>query len=175
SRQGTGKSISLPLNLVANNIYGDIVIGFKENNETINNRFIYREIYESDKEELLKGTLIKENFLNYKISLRLVGEEIIDFKASNYIKYFSLSSLNFNIKIRTREDGDRFTPYGMKGSKKLKDLFIDLKINRENRDKIPLLIIDNNIGWIVGHRVSEKFKINKKSKYILEVKFESEE
>lgn len=176
STQETGKSINLPLNLIANNTYGDVVIGFNKNKEKLKNESIYKEITHLDKDELLKGIVLKEKFLNYKVELRLVGSnEVIDFKSSNFIKYFSIPSLDFNIKVRGRCDGDKFTPYGMKGSKKLKDLFINLKVNREDRDKIPLLLINNNIGWIVGYRVSEKFKINKNSKYILEVKFESEE
>jgi len=59
----------------------------------------------------------------------------------------------------------------MNGSKKIKDIFIDLKIPREKRDFIPLLCFSNEISWIIGHKVSDKFKIDKHTNNILEVKY----
>ena len=63
----------------------------------------------------------------------------------------------------------------MIGSKKLKSLFIDLKISKDKRDKIPLICFGDNIAWIVGYRISELFKVDKNTKNILAIKFESEE
>ena len=57
----------------------------------------------------------------------------------------------------------------MSGSKKLKDIFIDMKIPKEERDSVPLLCFDENISWIVGLRVSEEYKITNKTKNILKV------
>jgi tRNA(Ile)-lysidine synthase len=64
-------------------------------------------------------------------------------------------------------NGDRFTPLGMKNMTKLKDFFISLKIPKEERKTIPLLLSDGNIVWIVGHRIDERFKITEKTKKIL--------
>ena len=69
--------------------------------------------------------------------------------------------------IRNRRDGDFFTPLGMKGRKKLKDLFINEKIDKSKRNKIPLILFNNEIAWIVGLRISEKFKITEETKRIL--------
>lgn len=46
----------------------------------------------------------------------------------------------------------------MKGCKKVKDLFIDLKIPKEDRAEIPLVCFGDEIGWIVGYRVSDLYK-----------------
>ena len=81
------------------------------------------------------------------------------------VKYFDFDKVKDNIILRYRKDGDRFTSLGMKGSKKLKkDLFIDFKIPRHERDTIPLICFGNEIGWIVGYRISDKFKIDNNTK-----------
>ena len=76
--------------------------------------------------------------------------EEINFKEDNLTRYFDYDKIKNNIIIRNRKDGDRFIPYGMKGQKKLKDFFIDLKIPKEERELVPLLCIDEDIAWVVG-------------------------
>ena len=66
-------------------------------------------------------------------------------------------------------------PLGMKGNKKLKDLFMDLKIPKDKRNEIPLICFGDDIGWVVGYRVSEKFKVSKDTKNILQIRIGSEE
>lgn len=69
--------------------------------------------------------------------------------------------------IRGRKDGDKITPTGMKGEKKLKDIFINEKIAKEKRDSIPLVIHNDNIVWIAGVRGNEKY--NSKEKYCIKL------
>lgn len=57
----------------------------------------------------------------------------------------------FPLKVRTFRPGDRFRPSGMDGSKKLKDFFIDAKVDREVRGGLPLLE-GEEILWVVGMR-----------------------
>jgi tRNA(Ile)-lysidine synthase len=63
------------------------------------------------------------------------------------------------LRVRTFRFGDSFIPLGMKGRKKLKNFFIDLKIPRAERLKIPLVISGNDICWVAGLRIDERFKI----------------
>ena len=86
-------------------------------------------------------------------------EKRYNFKKNDYVKYFDYDKINGKITIRYRRDGDRFIPIGMKGTKKLKDIFIDLKIDKLKRNKIPLICFNDEIAWIVGYKVSEKFKV----------------
>ena len=65
--------------------------------------------------------------------------------------------------------GDKFKPLGMKGSKKLKEYFIDEKIERAERDKIPLICDQKGILWIVGHRLSELGRVTKITKRFLQL------
>ncbi|QXM07239.1 tRNA lysidine(34) synthetase TilS [Crassaminicella indica] len=82
-------------------------------------------------------------------------------------KYFDFDKIKSHLIVRNRRNGDRFTPFGMKGSKKLKDFFIDEKISREERDKIPLVCDGEEIIWVIGHRMSENYKVEKETKNVL--------
>ena len=57
--------------------------------------------------------------------------------------------------VRTRRPGDRFQPSGMQATKKLQDFFVDQKVPRSWRDRVPLLVADRGIAWVVGYRVAE--------------------
>ena len=61
--------------------------------------------------------------------------------------------------VRNRRKGDRFQPLGMSSPKKLKDFLIDRKIAADVRDRIPLLLWNDEIVWVAGVEVSERFKV----------------
>ena len=56
--------------------------------------------------------------------------------------------------VRTFRNGDRISPFGMTGSKKVKELFIDAKVPRSQRRNIPLLFCGDTLLWVCGMRVS---------------------
>ena len=80
---------------------------------------------------------------------------------------FDFNRVQFPPKLRNRQEGDRFQPFGMQGSKKIKDLLIDAKIPRHERDWVPILVSGDEILWVVGHRTSERFKIGSRTKRYL--------
>jgi tRNA(Ile)-lysidine synthase len=59
-------------------------------------------------------------------------------------------------QLRTRRPGDCIRLPGMKGNKKLQDFFVDQKIPREQRDRIPLLAIGNRVLLIIGDELSNR-------------------
>lgn len=72
------------------------------------------------------------------------------------------------LMIRSWRAGDRFCPSGMKGrSKKLQDLFIDLKVPKEKRDRIPLLVSSEGIVGVLGYRQDERFRVGSSTRYCL--------
>jgi tRNA(Ile)-lysidine synthase len=46
----------------------------------------------------------------------------------------------------------------MSGEKKLQDFFVDAKVPRQERARIPLLLAGGRIAWVVGQRVAEDFR-----------------
>ena len=89
-------------------------------------------------------------------------------KNMQYIDYLTLKE---NPMVRAREQGDFIHPLGTKGKKKLKDYFIDKKINRWERDAIPLIAIGNEIVWVVGVGVNEKYKLDDKTTLALKITY----
>ncbi|MEI7903898.1 MAG: tRNA lysidine(34) synthetase TilS [Candidatus Firestonebacteria bacterium] len=82
-----------------------------------------------------------------------------------------LDTLELPLLARTRKPADRFRPLGMKGNKKLQDLFVDAKIPEFERDSVPI-ITDNSgrIAWVVGLRIDDRFKITPGTKKVLHLK-----
>lgn len=165
----TGKEIMLPRSLAALNNYGDIEL-YVANEKDVKDK--------SKSEYILKinndNNLI-DNRLIVHISI-INAKEKSDFNSKdNLVKFFDYDKINGEIKLRYRKNGDKFVPFGMSGSKKLKDLFIDLKIPKDKRDDIPLILFGEEIAWIVGYRISDKFKVDKNTKNILQIKIEREE
>lgn len=169
AKNNSGKAIDLPNKIYAENIYGDIYIKERIN---INNIDVKQEIVVNKNE--INGKKIFFDNENIEFSL-LKNDSNLDLNQNNFIKYFDFDKINDSISLRKRKNGDKIIPLGMKGSKKIKDLFIDMKVPKEERDCIPLLCFDENISWIVGIRVSEEYKITNKTKNILRVIVERKE
>ncbi|MGB9627846.1 MAG: tRNA lysidine(34) synthetase TilS, partial [Thermodesulfobacteriota bacterium] len=117
-----------------------------------------------------------------KTSIKEIGHEILveevktgvrveELKASPRVAFFDFQSLKFPLKVRNFRPGDRFQPLGVKGTQKLKEFFIDHKIPRFERTKIPLLISGEMIAWVVGYRINEKVKVTEKTDRVLRVEF----
>jgi tRNA(Ile)-lysidine synthase len=71
---------------------------------------------------------------------------------------FGPAVLTLPLCVRAWRPGDRFRPLGMRGTKKLQDFFVDSQIPREARSQIPLLVAEDRIAWVVGHRIAEPFR-----------------
>jgi tRNA(Ile)-lysidine synthase len=85
------------------------------------------------------------------------------------IVYLDADKLNYPLTARNFQPGDRFVPMGMKGHKKVKNFFIDLKIPSEERALTPVLTSGEDIVWICGYRIDERFKVTSQTKKILKI------
>ena len=157
------KKIDLPGNVFVENVYGDINIKIKTiKEEKIEDIFL--NINEISEKEI--------NYGDYIFKFKLIeNEKNMNFSEKNNTRYFNVDNVNDNIIIRRRKNGDKIVPLGMKGSKKLKDLFIDMKIPKEERDLIPIIQFGDDIAWIVSYKLSDKYKVTKDAKKILEINF----
>ena len=69
--------------------------------------------------------------------------------------------------MRTRQPGDVISPKGFSGTKKLQNYFVDRKIDRDLRDKLPLLCLGNQVLWIPGYEINEKFRADENTERLL--------
>ena len=72
--------------------------------------------------------------------------------------------------MRNRHQGDKIRLVG--GSKKIKDLFISMKLPKEKRSYVPILLDGDTVVAVCGHRVSVYYKVDEDTKRILEFRLE---
>ena len=70
-----------------------------------------------------------------------------------------LASIRFPVRVRARKPGDRIRPFGMKGRKKLSDIFIDGKIPLGMRDRYPVFEDRDGLFWVPGVAADERTRI----------------
>lgn len=64
-----------------------------------------------------------------------------------------------SVTVRSRRPGDRLWPLGAPGGRKLKDVLIDHRVPREERDRLPLVEIGGRIAWVPGVTIDEAFRL----------------
>ena len=125
----------------------------------------YEEIYMKTNDEKIFG--------KYKFKTSLVSYDYYKNSSKKNKVFYSFENFDdISIKIRYRVNGDYFTAMKDGKRKKLKNFFIDEKIDKNLRDKIPLLFINNKLSWIVNLRRSEDFKVKKNDDNILMISVE---
>ncbi|MDY5980540.1 MAG: tRNA lysidine(34) synthetase TilS [Fusobacterium mortiferum] len=92
----------------------------------------------------------------------IIEAEYVERGEQNKNCFYTNLKLGDTLIVRGRKDGDKIIPTGMKGEKKLKEIFINEKIGKEKRDSIPLIVHNDNIVWIAGVRGNEKYNSTEK-------------
>jgi tRNA(Ile)-lysidine synthase len=155
------KSIYLP-NLEVYKNYNELIFTKKKNKKFPEYEYKVLELEEIYLKE------IGARF-SFRLDSLLQNEEIGKNRLEIILDY---DKIKMPLWIRNRRKGDRFTPLGLNGRKKLKDLFIDRKIPLRERDRIPIVLDREKILWIVGIEISDLIKVDKDTKRILRIKCE---
>lgn len=152
----TGKKINLTEGFTIEISYGNLII-----NKTVEkiNDFEYNIVLNETK-------YIKE--INKNLFLNVIDISQADIKNKNIIS-LDYDEIKGNLVARNRRRGDLMMPCGMNGNKKIKDIFIDLKIPLEERNKKLIIADDENILWLEGYRINDKYKVSAATKKILTI------
>lgn len=87
------------------------------------------------------------------------------------IAVVAADDLDRSLVVRSRRPGDRFRPLGLAGHKKLQDLFVDHKIARTHRDRVPIVVDKKDrIVWVAGVAVSEDFRVTSRTRDVVILK-----
>lgn len=129
----------------------------------------------TEKMELKLGS---ETKINDKFSLETEIIDICDFSFSKRkeVAAFDYEKLKLPLSVRNRKEGDSLKPLGMSGHKKIKDILIDQKIPKYERDELPLIVDeDDNIIWLAPCKISDDYKIttNTNKVIIIRLKYNS--
>jgi tRNA(Ile)-lysidine synthase len=148
----TGRTITLPGEFKAIRERENIIIFASQKPENI---------------EIIKISQGEEKKLNgKKISIRRVSSAG-KIGADRNEEFISGDNLKPDFIIRRWKAGDRFIPFGSKGSKKISDFLNEQKIPSHKKSEQLLLINDSRIVWVIGLRLDNRFKIEDSTKYIM--------
>ena len=144
--------IDLPNNIIVLKEYG--YIKFKKIDELVFSDYEY--------------TLIDEVEVEYGI-IKLVKESD---DTSNYCIRLNSNDIKLPLIVRNRRDSDRIQIKNLNGTKKINDIFIDCKIDKEKRNSLPIVVDSNNtVVWIPGIKKSN-LDIPINNSYDIIVKYE---
>ncbi|HMT28392.1 MAG TPA: tRNA lysidine(34) synthetase TilS, partial [Bacteroidia bacterium] len=107
--------------------------------------------------DLVPGTLSMEEV---NVSYHNSGSEPIDFR-SKHTAYIDADKVKFPLTVRRWKQGDVFHPFGMKGSKLVSDFLTDEKISAAEKEIVYLLLSGDNVMWIAGYRIDERYRLEK--------------
>ena len=88
---------------------------------------------------------------------------------NRYTKWFDYDKITTTLVLRTRQQGDYLTIDTALHTKSVKQYMIDEKIPKMRRDSMYILADGSHILWIPGYRISERYKVDKSTKRILQV------
>ena len=96
------------------------------------------------------------------------------FPKKTYTKWFDYDIIKSTVKIRHKQPGDYITIDKNGSTQSLKKYFVNVKVPREDREKIWLAADGSHILWIIGWRISEAVKINGNTGKVLKIHVEEE-
>jgi len=122
------------------------------------------------KQHLPEEFLIQSKNENVKIPLNLSFCNIDNISNMSFNCIFvDEDKLKFPLIIRKWDIGDLFFPFGMKGTKKVSKFFKDEKISILDKNNTWILCSDNQIVWIIGMRMDDRFKVTNETRTILKI------
>jgi tRNA(Ile)-lysidine synthase len=106
------------------------------------------------------------------IEFRVISgkEALPDDLDNRFAAYFDADRVDFPLVLRGFQPGDTMRPWGLNGTRKLKKIFIDARIPRDERGSWPLLLKNDEILWLVGLRRSQAAPILPGTPRVLEVR-----
>ena len=113
--------------------------------------------------ELMDGNGQAE-FAGLRLAWDIVQAGGTSFERESNVEYFDADKVGATICLRHWQPGDRFQPIGTKSSRKLQDLFTDLKVPRAQRHRrVVATTKRGELFWVEGLRMAERFKLAPKT------------
>lgn len=161
-----GKRLDLPYGVCACRTYEGIELKRKKKDT---------ELAEEEKNLDLKQVSGKISYGKWEISYRIFEKEECrcQIPKKTYTKWFDYGIIKSSLYIRTRQAGDTIVIDEKGHQKKLKNWFVDEKIPKEVRDSQLLLAENNEILWVLGHRMSQAYQVKQSTKWILQIEVET--
>jgi tRNA(Ile)-lysidine synthase len=105
--------------------------------------------------------------ISLKISKLIVNADFEPSKEKDCVHVDSFK-LTFPLQLRRWKKGDTFYPLGMNKQKKISDFFINNKFSLQEKEQTWLLVSGNEIVWVVGKRVDNRFRVTNNTSEVIE-------
>jgi tRNA(Ile)-lysidine synthase len=89
-----------------------------------------------------------------------------------YEAFLDADTAGADLTVRCRRPGDRLRPLRLGGEKKLQDILVDAKVPAAERDSVPLVCSGDQIVWVVGHCIDERYALTVQSRRALHIVFQ---
>ena len=110
------------------------------------------------------------NLEHGKLEFLLMNHLVDHYSDNEFVAHLDAQKINYPMKLRKWQPGDLFYPLGMEGrSQKIKKFFSNAKYHHFEKENQWLLISKEQICWVVGRRIDERFKIDDKTRYVLRI------
>jgi len=166
--RGSGKMLSLP-GLTIKKEYENLIITRPRAKTSVLPTLDYRATLTFPGETRAAGAVIKTEIVG---SAELGKQE--GAKATNRTAFFAMERLTLPLVLRAPKTGDRMQPFGMTGTKKLSDIFVDKKIPGRERAKTFVVADADEIVWVVGVTTNEKSRVQGDSDKVIKITVERE-
>jgi len=103
---------------------------------------------------------------NKAYSIQLIPAEEYQIQRDASIGQFDADKLEFPVIVRPWRQGDRIKPIGLKGSKKVSDVYIDHKLSLQQKDTTLILESNSELVWIAGLATSRDFALGNNTKNV---------
>jgi len=133
------------------------------------NHLVFFRNFEKKEINLIINKIGTYTINGYKINLQEVNKRQVKLSNSPNEEYLDFDLVPSLLYIRNWKDGDSFQPLGMQGTVKISDFLTNQKISFLERSKILVLCSKNDIIWVIGKRISEKYKIKEDTKRFLKI------
>jgi tRNA(Ile)-lysidine synthase len=137
-----------------------------EKNDALLNFEISENTPKTEKPIPLKFETITIPFNTKNYQNKILEEVLFDDKNTVSLDY---DKITFPLIIRKWQKGDYFFPIGLNGKKKISKFFKDEKLAITAKENIWLLLSNNQIIWVIGHRLDDRFKVTKTTNKILKI------
>lgn len=108
--------------------------------------------------------------INMPLQLEITEVEFMDETGKDII-YVDADKVEFPLILKHWEEGEDFYPFGMRGKKKLSKFFKDEKLSLLEKERIYILYNKDEVVWIIGMRMDNRYKVTEKTKRILKMKY----
>lgn len=99
----------------------------------------------------------------------IIIDLIESFDLGDNIALLDNDKLQYPLTLRRWSEGDSFVPLGMSGHKKVSDFLIDEKVSQPDKERQFVLVSGEDIVWLVGRRIDDRYKLESESENVLKL------